>query len=114
MTKPPQVLASKSALKPAVTQKSKTSHVSKPEKASTVAKAKKVQLIRYKFTMPETEHALIRGLKKRCLAMGVTARKSYLIRAAVLCLADLEDRAVLTALKRPAQIKTRKPAKREK
>jgi Flp pilus assembly pilin Flp len=96
-------VAKKTATKPAATQKS-----AKP------VKAKKVKLVRDSFTMPETEYALIAGLKARCLAAGVSAKKSEILRAAVAGLAKLGDAALLAALRKLDVIKTGRPAKQVK
>jgi hypothetical protein len=78
------------------------------------AKAKKPKLIRDSFTMPESEYALIAALKKRCLAAGVPAKKSEILRAAVMNLAKLSDASVVSALRRLDVIKTGRPAKGNK
>jgi hypothetical protein len=113
-TKPPQKATPKPAQKPVVQPKKAVPPVAKAGRSVKPVKAKKLRLVRDSFTIPEAEHALIGGLKKRCLAAGVAARKSELLRAAIFCLADLDDRAVLIALKRLATIKTGRPAKAKK
>jgi catalase len=125
---------SKSGTKPATTKKqeySKPAAVAKQHKAKSVAakaaakpkvaakarhsepaeKAKKDKLVRDSFTMPESEYALISQLKKRCLAKGVAAKKSEILRAAIASLADASDASVLKAVKRLNVIKTGRPAK---
>lgn len=88
--------------------------VAKPTKAGKPVKAKKAKLIRDSFTMPEGEYALIAALKKRCLAAGVPAKKSEILRAAVVNLAKLSDASVVSALRRLEVIKTGRPAKGNK
>lgn len=88
--------------------------VAKSTKADKPVKAKKAKLVRDSFTMPEGEYALIAGLKKRCLAAGVPAKKSEILRAAVVSLAKLSDAAVVSALLRLEVIKTGRPAKGNK
>ena len=88
--------------------------VAKPTKAGKSVKAKKAKLIRDSFTMPEGEYALIAALKKRCLAAGVPAKKSEILRAAVVNLAKLSDASVVSALRRLEVIKTGRPAKGNK
>ena len=88
--------------------------VAKTAKAGKPGKAKKPKLVRDSFTMPESEYALIAALKKRCLAAGVPAKKSELLRAAVANLAKLNDASVVTALRRLDVIKTGRPAKGNK
>ena len=88
--------------------------VAKSTKAGKPVKAKKAKLIRDSFTMPEAEYALIAALKKRCLAAGVPAKKSEILRAAVVSLAKLSDTTVVSALRRLEIIKTGRPAKGNK
>jgi len=105
------VVASKStaASKPAQTAKPVA-----PEKADMPAKSKKVKLVRDSFIMPEDEYAVIALLKKRCLAVGVSAKKSEILRAAVAGLAKLSDASVTASIRRLAVIKTGRPAKGSK
>jgi hypothetical protein len=86
----------------------------KTAKAGKPVKAKKAKLIRDSFTMPESEYVLIAALKKRCLAAGVSAKKSEILRAAVANLAKLSDASVVSALRRLDVIKTGRPAKGNK
>ncbi len=88
--------------------------VAKTAKAGKPVKTKKPKLVRDSFTMPEAEYALIAALKKRCLAAGVPAKKSEILRAAVANLAKLSDASVVTALRRLDVIKTGRPAKGNK
>lgn len=85
-----------------------------PPTGAKPGKAKKIRLVRDSFTMPEAEHAQIAALKKRCLALGVAARKSELLRAAVAHLATLDDQAVVVALERLEAVKTGRPPKAKK
>jgi len=94
----------KAASKPALLA-AKTAKAGKP------VKTKKPKLVRDSFTMPEGEYALIAALKKRCLAAGMPAKKSEILRAAVANLAKLSDASVVTALRRLDVIKTGRPAK---
>jgi len=82
-----------------------------PAKPSKPAKIKRAKLVRDSFTMPEAEHALIAGLKKRCLNLGVEAKKSEVLRAALAVLARLNDAEVAAAIQALAVIKTGRPAK---
>ncbi|MDO9636900.1 MAG: hypothetical protein Q7I95_08060, partial [Thiobacillus sp.] len=88
--------------------------VAKTAKAGKPVKTKKPKLVRDSFTMPEGEYALIAALKKRCLAAGMPAKKSELLRAAVANLAKLSDASVAAALRRLDVIKTGRPAKGNK
>lgn len=108
----PKPAVRKSAPKPAPVKKSvapaKTAAAKKPAKP---AKPKKIKLVRDSFTMPENEYALIAELKKRCLGVGIPAKKSEILRAAVAGLAKLGDASVAAAIRRLAVIKTGRPAK---
>jgi hypothetical protein len=75
------------------------------------AKAKKQKLVRDSFTMPEAEYATLAVLKNRCLAMGFSAKKSELLRAAVACLDRLSDEELASSVRSLAVIKTGRPAK---
>ena len=86
----------------------------KPTEAEKPAKAKKVKLVRDSFTMPEPEYQSISMLKDRCLRAGLAAKKSEILRAAVASLSELNDAAVLAAVRRLKVIKTGRPAKGSK
>ncbi|MFH1818533.1 MAG: hypothetical protein ABIK08_02410 [Pseudomonadota bacterium] len=120
--RPAKAAAAKPAAKPAARKPAaakpaaakKAARPAKPvvaKKAAKPVKPKKVKLVRDSFTMPETEYALIAELKKRCLGMGVSAKKSEILRAAVAGLARLGDAAVAAAIGRLDVIKTGRPAK---
>lgn len=120
-TKPIVAETRKTTRSPAATPKpapaKKATPVTKPaaeKKPAKPVKAKKVKLVRDSFTMPETEYAVIALLKKRCLAAGVSAKKSEILRAAVAGLAKLSDASVIAALGRLEVIKTGRPAKGSK
>lgn len=96
----------------------KTVHAPEPfvaeEKKGKPAKVKKAKLVRDSFTMPEGEYALIAALKKRCLNVGVSVKKSEILRAAVTNLSKLSDASVVAAVRRLEVIKTGRPAKGSK
>lgn len=97
------------AAKPAAAKQPAPAAVGK--KVDKPVKAKKVKLVRDSFTMPETEYGVIAELKKRCLNVGVSAKKSEILRAAVAGLAKLNDSSVVTAIRRLEVVKTGRPAK---
>ncbi len=74
-------------------------------------KPKKAKLVRDSFTMPESEYAAIAAIKKRCLALGIAAKKSEVLRAAIFGLAKLGDEELVAAIQRLDKIKTGRPAK---
>jgi hypothetical protein len=94
----------------------KSAPAAKPvaKKAPKPVKTKKVKLVRDSFTMPETEYAMIALLKKRCLGVGFSAKKSEILRAAVAGLAKQSDASVVTAIRKLEVIKTGRPAKAAK
>lgn len=88
--------------------------VARNGKAGKPAKVKPPKPVRDSFTMPAEEYALIATLKKRCLNVGVSAKKSEILRAAVANLAKSSDAAVVAAVRRLDIIKTGRPAKGSK
>jgi hypothetical protein len=80
-------------------------------KAAKPAKIKHAKLVRDSFTMPEAEHVVIAGLKKRCLNLGVAAKKSEVLRAALVVLSRLSDADLAKEIQVLAVIKTGRPAK---
>jgi hypothetical protein len=93
----------------AKTGAAKTVAVSKAKPAEEADKARKEKLVRDSFTMPTAEYALIAQLKKRCLANGVAAKKSEVLRAALVSLAATSDDHVLKTIARLEIIKTGRP-----
>lgn len=77
-------------------------------------KVKKAKLVRDSFTMPDVEYALIATLKRRCLNVGLAAKKSEILRAAVANLAKLSDASLAAAVHRLEVIKTGRPSKNAK
>ena len=119
--------ATKAAAKPAVKKapKKAASIAPKPapkpaapkvaaKPAAKVVKPKKAKMIRDSFTMPEAEYSLIAAVKKRCLALGVSVKKSEVLRAAIIGFVAQTDAAVTAAVKSLAAIKTGRPPKGQK
>jgi len=107
--KPRAMRAAKQGVEPASAPDA--TEQAKPAKPAKPVKIKRAKLVRDSFTMPEAEHALITGLKKRCLNLGVAAKKSEVLRAALAVLARLNDAEVAAAIQALAVIKTGRPAK---
>lgn len=84
---------------------------SPPDKPGKIRWAK---LVRDSYTMPQVEHAVIATIKKRCLNLGVAAKKSEILRAALAVLARMSDVDVAAAIQGLAVIKTGRPAKNAK
>jgi len=74
-------------------------------------KTARPKLVRDSFRMPKAEHALLDQLKERCAASGRKARKSELLRAGLLALVAMNDRALRAALEALPAIPPRRPAK---
>ena len=89
----------------------KSEAAAKAKRLEPAEKTKKDKLVRDSFTMPESEYALISQLKKRCLAKGIAAKKSEILRAAIASLSAASDANVVMAIKRLDFIKTGRPLK---
>ena len=74
-------------------------------------KPRKLKVVRDSFTMPEDEYAHIAAIKARCLAAGVSVKKSEVLRAALASLSQLSDTALTATISKVAPIKTGRPAK---
>lgn len=83
----------------------------KAEKAEKVEKPRKPRLVRDSYTLPAAEHAALAGLKKRALELGVSSKKSELLRAGLQVLAALDAAAFKAALAQVEVIKTGRPRK---
>jgi hypothetical protein len=101
----------------AAPKKAPSSPAAKPVpalKSTNAAKPKKAKIIRDSFTMPDTEYALLAEVKQRCLAGGVAAKKSEVLRAAFLSFAAKSDATLFKAIKALTPIKTGRPPKNGK
>lgn len=83
--------------------------VAKPPKADKVEKPKKVKVVRDSFTIPKPEFEKIDVLKKRALALGVSVKKSELLRAGLLVLSGMSDAAFKAAVATVPVLKTGRP-----
>lgn len=75
-------------------------------------KAKKLKLVRDSFAMPKLEYHVLEELKLRSGLLGLSIKKSELIRAGIKALASFSDANFLAALKAVPTIKTGRPAKK--
>lgn len=108
--KPAPKPAAKATGKKALSDKSVKSKKSTATKVEKKIKPKKNKQVRDSFTMPENEYALFAAVKKRCVAKGVVAKKSEVLRAAIITFAAQSDTAVIAAMQALEVIKTgRKP-----
>jgi hypothetical protein len=76
-----------------------------------VKRAKKEKVVRDSFTMPKSDYAKIATLKQKCLDAGVPVKKSELLRAGLLLLAEAPSKRLLAAVSAVETIKTGRPAK---
>lgn len=72
--------------------------------------SKKIKLVRDSFSLPKAEYASIDALKKRAMTMGVSAKKSELLRAGLMWLNGASDSALKAALAAVPTLKTGRPA----
>lgn len=111
--------ATKSRKKAASVSKNKPAEAPKADKAAkmakvnkpTVAAAKKPKLIRDSFTLPESDYALFGVMKQRALDGGREIKKSELLRAALVTLAQLDTADFIQAISQIERIKTGRPKK---
>lgn len=101
-------------VKPSV--KAKTASSAKPStqaKAKPVAepKTKKPKLVRDSFTFPKDEYQAIAALKVKALGLKQSVKKSEILRAGLMLISSLNDKAFLAALNKVPALKTGRPAK---
>jgi len=82
-----------------------------PAKPAKEKKSKKLKMVRDSFTMPQDDYAHIAALKERCRNAGGSAKKSEILRAALLCLARLSDEKLTQAIGALKVSKTGRPVK---
>ncbi|MFN0315421.1 MAG: hypothetical protein ACKVQA_10325 [Burkholderiales bacterium] len=92
--------------------KAKAPKVAKPAKAAKQAKQAKV--VRDSFTMPKADYDRIDALKKKCLNLGVSAKKTELLRAGLAALAGLADDKLVAAVRALDKVKTGRPSSGKK
>ena len=81
------------------------------EQAAGDLKLKKPKLVRDSFTFPKDEYQAIAGLKQKALGLKHSAKKSEILRAGLMLLNALNDKAFLAALAKVPALKTGRPAK---
>jgi hypothetical protein len=69
-----------------------------PAKAAKVAKVAKEKFVKVSFSLPESEAGLLDALKKTHQGNGVAIKKSQLLRAGLLALADLDSEKIAKLL----------------
>ena len=81
----------------------------RPAKAAKPPKLKKPKPVRDSFTMPKGEYQLIDLLKQRAAAKQRHVKKSEILRAGILALANMTDAQLFAALDHVPVIKTGRP-----
>ena len=81
-----------------------------PAAAPSPAEAK-VALVRDSYTIPKVEYTQLGELKKRALSLGLSAKKSELLRAGLMLLSQQSDTQLKASLGKVPAIKTGRPAK---
>lgn len=71
---------------------------------------KKPKLVRDSFTIPKNEYAAIDALKTRAISLGLSVKKSELLRAGLMALQGLGDAAYKAAVAAVPTLKTGRPA----
>ena len=84
---------------------------SKAPKAAPAPKEKKLKVVRDSYTIPKAEYAQLGELKKRALALGLSAKKSEVLRAGLMLLSQQSDTQLKASLSKVPAIKTGRPAK---
>jgi hypothetical protein len=89
-----------------------------PAKQETAKKAtgrkdasKKEKVVRDSFTMPKSDYDKIGVLKQKCLAAGISVKKSEVLRAGLLLLQGATEKRLLAAISAVETIKTGRPTK---
>lgn len=72
--------------------------------------ARKAKVVRDSFTMPETDYARLGELKRRCLGVGISAKKSELLRAGLQALSAMSAEQLAAAISALESVKTGRPA----
>ncbi len=85
----------------------------RPVKAAKPPKLKKPKPVRDSFTMPKGEYQLIDLLKQRAAAKQRHVKKSEILRAGILALANMTDAQLFAALDQVPVIKTGRPRREE-
>jgi len=112
--KPVAKIVSKN-LKPVVAKTVTAVAKAKPVLATkTIAKPKKVKLVRGNYSMPAHEHALLADLKKRAKKLGKEFKKSEFLRAGIAHLVSLTDTVLVNALAKVERVKSGRPSKKGK
>ena len=106
------------AKKPAVRAKPVLKSFNKPgikaapqQDAKKIKKEHKTKVVRDSFTMPQNEYARIAQIKNACLKAKMHVKKSEVLRAGLILLAELNVAQLKRALGGLEKIKTGRPSK---
>ena len=112
--KPVSTIVAKN-LKPVVVKSLTAVAKVKPVAATkTLAKPKKVKLVRDNFSIPAHEHVLLADLKKRAKKLGKEFKKSEFLRAGIAHLVSLTDTVLVNTLAKVERVKAVRPSKKSK
>jgi hypothetical protein len=102
---------------PVAREAKRTGRVSKGFAANSKDRAKSIpaaskdkqKLVRDSFTIPKVEYAVLEGLKERAANLRRPTKKSELLRAGVVALQAMSDKAFLSVLNAVPSLKTGRP-----
>ena len=110
--KAPRKVVAKKPVSPAKKASPVKAKTTQPKvKPSAEQKIKKPKLVRDSFTFPKDEYQVIAGLKQKALGLNHSIKKSEILRAGIMLLNGLNDKAFLSALTKVPALKTGRPAK---
>ena len=84
-----------------------------PKPAVAVAVAPKGKMVRDSFTFPDAEYEQLKELKQRAIKLSRPAKKGEVLRAGLLALQAMNDRAFCRAIDAVPTIKTGRPKSRK-
>lgn len=76
------------------------------------AKSKKGKRLSNRYKISENEYEQLAGLKKRLLMLGISAKKSELLRAGIMLLAAADDTQLKKAVAKVELIETERPPRK--
>jgi hypothetical protein len=110
--KAPRKVVAKKPVSPAKKASPVKAKTTQPKvKPAAEQKIKKPKLVRDSFTFPKDEYQVIAGLKQKALGLNHSIKKSEILRAGIMLLNGLNDKAFLSALTKVPALKTGRPAK---
>ena len=80
-----------------------------PKTPLVVAAAAKPKLVRDSFTIPKAEYAVLESLKLRAATLARPSKKSEVLRAGIVVLNAMNDKAFVAALNAVTSLKTGRP-----